>query len=251
MKNNNSLIGPIFLMTVYISIFGIICYTVYTYWYIVLIIGIIILTIFLLIKYIIPKIIEYIKIKKYTKKQINQHEYIKSKNDNKNLNQNQQIYVNNIEEAEKFFNYGKTEKQYNYNTNKNLNKTQNKSSEKEFYQEQLNKCTKCEKVYYKTLYKKYSKDYTIKSQIYLRSMFPKMGAENLLIDLVFFDKKTNKPTLLIEINDKTHKDLLRKSRDNELREFCYKHNIKLQFLYTTFGCVPEKIYRIIDKKLGE
>lgn len=121
----------------------------------------------------------------------------------------------------------------------------------DFYNEQLERCTKCEKVYYETLYKKYSDKYTIKAQVFLRSMYAGYGAENHKIDIVFFNKQTDKPELLIEINDYTHKDLLRKARDKDLKEFCNINKIKLQFLYTKYGCTPKSIYRVIDKKLQE
>lgn len=127
-----------------------------------------------------------------------------------------------------------------------------KNNNQEFYNQQIKKCTKCEKIFYDTLYKKYSNKYKLETQVYLRSMFPRMGAENDKIDIVFRDKQTNYPILLVEINDESHnRNKLRKMRDKDLKEFCATNNIKLQFLWTRYGCNEKSIYNLIDNKLKE
>lgn len=120
-----------------------------------------------------------------------------------------------------------------------------------FYNEQLKKCTPCEKEYYNLLYELYSDKYYIETQIYLRSMYPKMGAPNNRIDIVFFEKPNYSPILLVEIQDSTHKSHARAQSDKGLKEFCESNNIKLQRIYTTFGCNKKSIKNLIDKKLAE
>ena len=83
-------------------------------------------------------------------------------------------------------------------------------------------------------------------------MFPRKGAPNDRIDIVFKDKQWEEPILLIEINDKTHsKNLVTKMRDKDLKEFCQEHNIKLQALWTKFGVNKYSIIKLIDKRLKE
>lgn len=137
------------------------------------------------------------------------------------------------------------EKEKNIKLNKEILK------ENIFYNEQLNKCTNCEKEYYKVLYELYGDKYNIETQVYLRSMFHKMGAPNHKIDMVMIEKDTDNITLLIEINDSTHKNKLRVLRDKELKEFCNQNHIPLQTLYTKYDCIKSSIKKVIDKKLAE
>lgn len=120
------------------------------------------------------------------------------------------------------------------------------------YEKYTKHITKTEKAYFDILWKRYKDDYDLETQVYLRSMFPGMHAENLIIDIVFKNKKNHKPVLLLEINDETHnKNKIRRMRDVELKEFCSKNNIKLQALWTRYGINEKSIYNLIDKKLLE
>ena len=120
------------------------------------------------------------------------------------------------------------------------------------YEEQLDKCTKCEKVYYKMLYKNYHEKYLIKTQVYLRSLFPGYKAENFRIDIVFRNLDDKETIALIEINDGSHsRDLLRSARDKELKEFCNDNDINLITLWTKYGCKEKSICNYIDRKIEE
>lgn len=148
-------------------------------------------------------------------------------------------------------NKNKKDKNYNYKYNYNEEKLKLDYSNVNFYKEQWGKCTNCEKEYYDLLYNLFGNSYKIKTQVYLRSMFPKMKAPNNRIDIVFFDKNYDYPILLIEIQDSSHKSHARAQSDKGLKDFCENNNIKLQKLYTTFGCNGKSIKNLINKKLAE
>lgn len=188
---------------------------------------------------LIIALIIFIGIKIYFAKQDKKKEK-ETKIKNKFINSIKLKQQRNISETKKEF--IKEEKKY----------TIKKVKENSFFNEQLNKCTNCEKEYYKILYKLFNENYQIETQVYLRSMFPKMKAPNHKIDIVFKTKNYEKPILLIEINDETHnKRTLTKLRDKELKEFCNEHNIKLQAIWTKFDINEKSIYNLIKKRLSE
>lgn len=200
---------------------------------ILLIIGII-----YLIKLIVAKIQINIKDKKLKQKQSNQIETNKNEpnliiNKEEQKINNQQIYTK--------------QREYSNNINKNIY-----DLDKIFYNKQIEKLTKTEKLYYDILYKNFKDEYRIETQVYLRSMYPRKNAPNLKIDIVFKDKKWELPILLIEINDETHnRRKLTKLRDKDLKKFCQEHNIKLQALWTRYDINERSICKLIKKRLEE
>lgn len=200
---------------------------------ILLIIGII-----YLIKLIVAEIQINIKDKKLKQKQSNQIETNKNEpnliiNKEEQKINNQQIYIK--------------QREYSNNINKNIY-----DLDKIFYNKQIEKLTKTEKLYYDILYKNFKDEYRIETQVYLRSMYPRKNAPNLKIDIVFKDKKWELPILLIEINDETHnRRKLTKLRDKDLKQFCQEHNIKLQALWTRYDINERSICKLIKKRLEE
>lgn len=178
-----------------------------------------------------------------------------------NIEKQQQIYENKKSQREKVIreyeenqqNKTKVIRNFTLGTQNDYDISQEyKNENQEFYNKQINKCSKSEKIFYDTLYKRYGEKYNLEAQVYLRSMFPRMGADNDIIDIVFRHKYSNNPILLIEINDESHnRNKLRKMRDKDLKAFCAANNIKLQFLWTRYGCNEKSVYNLIDKKLSE
>lgn len=200
---------------------------------ILLIIGIV-----YLIKFIINKVKE---------KQINDIKIYKYEKTN-NIKQNEPNLIINKEE-QKINNQQIYTKQREYSNN--INKTIY-DLDKIFYNKQIEKLTKTEKLYYDILYKNFKDEYRIETQVYLRSMYPRKNAPNLKIDIVFKDKKWELPILLIEINDETHnRRKLTKLRDKDLKKFCQEHNIKLQALWTRYDINERSICKLIKKRLEE
>ncbi len=177
------------------------------------------------------------------------------------IEKQQQIYENKKSQREKVIreyeenqqNKTKVIRNFTLGTQNDYDISQEyKNENQEFYNKQINKCSKSEKIFYDTLYKRYGEKYNLEAQVYLRSMFPRMGADNDIIDIVFRHKYSNNPILLIEINDESHnRNKLRKMRDKDLKAFCAANNIKLQFLWTRYGCNEKSVYNLIDKKLSE
>lgn len=66
------------------------------------------------------------------------------------------------------------------------------------------------------------------------------------IDFAIFDKAYN-PIVLIEINDKTHKDKKRIARDIKVKEICNSANIPLITFWTDYGVNQE----YINKRIAE
>ena len=66
------------------------------------------------------------------------------------------------------------------------------------------------------------------------------------IDFAIFDKFYN-PIVLIEINDRTHKDKKRIARDIKVKEICNNANISLITFWTEYGINQE----YINKRIAE
>ena len=123
----------------------------------------------------------------------------------------------------------------NENTN-NTKQNQNRYITKESL------TTECENKFYKILKDNFSDKYEIHPQVPLSSVIEKQKTfdnqyQNELyriIDFGIFSKDTLKPLLLIEINDKTHKNKERIERDNKVKEICEIANIELITFWTDY-----------------
>lgn len=69
------------------------------------------------------------------------------------------------------------------------------------------------------------------------------------IDIGIFDKNTFEPLLMIEINDKTHKQYNRYKRDLKVKEILQTANIPLITFYTDMPNRPDYIIDRINKNL--
>lgn len=102
--------------------------------------------------------------------------------------------------------------------------------------------TEYEKYFYKILNESLSDKYLIMPQVNLASVvnkikdFPKQYQNELYrnIDFGIFDKQTLLPLLLIEINDKTHNQTDRITRDKKVKEICQIAGIKLITFYSNY-----------------
>ena len=109
-----------------------------------------------------------------------------------------------------------------------------------------------EKYFYDILTENFSRKYFIMPQVNLASIiskeknFPSEYQNELYrnIDFGIFDKKTMEVKLLIEINDKTHKQSNRIARDIKVKDICEKAEIKLITFYTNY---PNKEEYVIDR----
>lgn len=181
---------------------------------------------------IIIKIVKKIKAKKtYNEKE---KIYYEDLNEEEPLDQ-----IEHATEKEKYI------KQAEYQTN------QKQYTKKEEYQ------TNCEKYYYKILKEEFGEQYDIFPQVPLSSVvakekqFKKQYQNELfrIIDFGIFEKETQKPLLLIEINDKTHKQQKRIERDNKVKEICNNANIELITFWTDEKQSKEDIIYKIKNKL--
>ena len=126
--------------------------------------------------------------------------------------------------------------------------------EKKYEKKQL--MSDSEKYFYDIMNKHLDKNlYIVMPQVNLASIiskeknFPTEYQNELYrnIDFGIFDKNSMEVKLLIEINDKTHKQSNRIARDIKVKEICEKADIKLITFYTNY---PNKedyvINRILD-----
>lgn len=112
--------------------------------------------------------------------------------------------------------------------------------------------TYTEQKYYEAIKKAVTGDYLLYPQINLATIVERTEQhkyQNELyrnIDFAIFDKSYN-PILLIEINDKTHKDKKRTARDIKVKEICQKANLPLITFWTEYGINQE----YINKRIAE
>ena len=71
------------------------------------------------------------------------------------------------------------------------------------------------------------------------------------IDIGIFDKKTFEPLLMVEINDKTHKQANRHERDKKVREILNIANIPIITFYTNMPNKADYIINRIKKNLSK
>lgn len=139
----------------------------------------------------------------------------------------------------------------------NLKKDKIKNLEKEKTVYKLKPImTECERNFYNIL-KKLENEYTIIPQANLASFIEKKTNNRYYndlfrnIDFVIFDKDLKKVLLLIEINDKTHDTIRRKSRDLKVRKICNDVNLKIITFYTKYPNENEYVSNRVLKELKE
>lgn len=139
----------------------------------------------------------------------------------------------------------------------NLKKDKIKNLEKEKTVYKLKPImTECERNFYNIL-KKLENEYTIIPQANLASFIEKKTNNRYYndlfrnIDFAIFDKDLKKVLLLIEINDKTHDTIRRKSRDLKVRKICNDVNLKIITFYTKYPNESEYVLNRVLKELKE
>lgn len=139
----------------------------------------------------------------------------------------------------------------------NLKKDKIKNLEKEKTVYKLKPImTECERNFYNIL-KKLENEYTIIPQANLASFIEKKTNNRFYndlfrnIDFAIFDKDLKKVLLLIEINDKTHDTIRRKSRDLKVRKICNDVNLKIITFYTKYPNESEYVLNRVLKELKE
>lgn len=139
----------------------------------------------------------------------------------------------------------------------NLKKDKIKNLEKEKTVYKLKPImTECERNFYNIL-KKLENEYTIIPQANLMSFIEKKTNNRFYndlfrnIDFAIFDKDLKKVLLLIEINDKTHDTIRRKSRDLKVRKICNDVNLKIITFYTKYPNESEYVLNRVLKELKE
>lgn len=118
--------------------------------------------------------------------------------------------------------------------------------------------SECEKYFYDILKKNFSKDYDIRPQVPLSSIIEKeksfsreyQNELNRVIDFGIFNKETQEPLLLIEINDKTHNQSNRKDRDRKVQSICNSAGIKLITFWTKFDNKEDYIVNRVLKEIN-
>ena len=115
-----------------------------------------------------------------------------------------------------------------------------------------------EKYFYNVLTKHFSSTYDIRPQVPLSSIivkeksFPReyQNELNRVIDFGIFNRETQEPLLLIEINDKTHNQSSRKVRDKKVQSICESARIKLITFWTKFDNKEDYIVNRVTKEIN-
>lgn len=118
--------------------------------------------------------------------------------------------------------------------------------------------SECEKYFYDILKKHFANDFDIRPQVPLSSIiekeksFPReyQNELNRVIDFGIFNKETQEPLLLIEINDKTHNQSNRKERDKKVQSICNSAGIKLITFWTKFDNKEDYIVNRVLKEIN-
>jgi hypothetical protein len=116
--------------------------------------------------------------------------------------------------------------------------------------------TETERAYFTAIKKVLPAGYFLQPQVNLASIIYRTDNfkfQNELyrnIDACVFDM-AYKPTVLIEINDDTHKAPDRKERDQKVKAICEEAGIPLITLWTSYGINPEYISKRISSGIDE
>ncbi len=132
-----------------------------------------------------------------------------------------------------------------------------KESPTQKYKLKQSQISDCEKYFYNVLTKNFSSQYDIRPQVPLSSIIEKeksfnreyQNELNRVIDFGIFDKETQQPILLIEINDKTHNTKNRYERDRKVASICENAGIKLITFWTKYDNKEFYIVNRIDKEI--
>ena len=109
-----------------------------------------------------------------------------------------------------------------------------------------------ELIFYKKLEKMFGNDFKIQAQVNMASIIDKrlhtMYRNELFrnIDFGIFDKDTLKPLLMIELNDKTHKQRDRHMRDLKVRDILQSCNLPLVTFYSNMPNEDDYVYEKIN-----
>ncbi len=124
------------------------------------------------------------------------------------------------------------------------------STEKEKHYQAKSLLTPTERKYFEAIKLATPNNYIVYPQINLATIIDRVDEhkyQNELyrnIDFAIFDT-FNRPVLLIEINDNTHKEPTRIERDRKVKEICKKANIPLITFWTSYGINQEYIKKQI------
>lgn len=112
--------------------------------------------------------------------------------------------------------------------------------------------TYTEQKYYEAIKKAVSNDFILYPQINLASIIERTDKHKYVnelfrnVDFAIFDKAYN-PILLIEINDKTHKERKRIERDKKVKEILAIANLPIVTFWTDYGVNQD----YINKRIAE
>ena len=118
--------------------------------------------------------------------------------------------------------------------------------------------SECEKYFYNILTKHFASTYDIRPQVPLSSIIIKEKSSpreyqnelNRVIDFGIFNRETQEPLLLIEINDKTHNQSSRMVRDKKVHSICESAGIKLITFWTKYDNKEDYIVNRINKTIN-
>lgn len=132
------------------------------------------------------------------------------------------------------------------------------AKEKPKYTIKKSQISECEKYFYNVLIKHFESNYDIRPQVPLSSIIEKeksfsreyQNELNRVIDFGIFNRETQEPLLLIEINDKTHNQTSRKERDKKVQSICESAGIKLITFWTKFDNKEDYIVNRVTKEIN-
>ena len=123
------------------------------------------------------------------------------------------------------------------------------------YNKKQSLVTNKEMEFYKNLEDMFGSNYKVQTQINLASVVDKTLHSKYRselfrnIDFGIFDKESLKPLVLIELNDKTHKNKDRYERDLKVRDILKQSGIPLLTFYTNMPNEYDYVYERINKEL--
>lgn len=128
--------------------------------------------------------------------------------------------------------------------------TEQEAPEKEYKKKKL--MTPTEIKYFHAIQKSVSGNYILQPQVNLATIIERTDEhkyQNELyrnIDFVIFDLQYN-PIVLIEINDKTHKEKARQARDSKVKSICALAELPIITFWTDYGINEEYIQKRISE----
>lgn len=128
--------------------------------------------------------------------------------------------------------------------------TEQEAPEKEYQKKKL--MTPTEIKYFHAIQKAVSGNYILQPQVNLATIIERTDEhkyQNELyrnIDFVIFDPQYN-PIVLIEINDKTHKEKARQARDCKVKAICALAELPIITFWTDYGINEEYIQKRISE----